>query len=229
MTPDEPRTGPLHRAARIEARVSAVIAGRLRSRGWRPAVVPHVGYGSEGWVRLFARVLLVPPGSSRVGVEDARGWRRFVTTEAPGTPVTVRVGSRTHHATSDREGYLDLRLDSDLGPGWSRVSFAVGDAEPVEAPVHVVGPETRLGLVSDIDDTVIDDDAAAAAAGLPQRVPHPGERAPGGAGDVRSLCRDRRRPPRALRGLPLHRCVEHRGPAERVPGPATGTRTARSC
>ena len=156
MTHDEPRTGPLHRAARIEARVSAVIAGRLRSRGWRPAVVAHVGYGSEGWVRLFARVLLVPPGSSRVGVEDARGWRRFVTTEAPGTPVTVRVGSRTHHATSDREGYLDLRLDSDLGPGWSRVSFAVGDAEPVEAPVHVVGPETRLGLVSDIDDTVIE-------------------------------------------------------------------------
>ncbi len=84
MTHDEAGTGPLHRAARIEARVSAVIAGGLRRRGWRPAVVPHVGYGGEGWVRLFARVLLVPPGSSRVGVEDARGWRRFVTTEAPG-------------------------------------------------------------------------------------------------------------------------------------------------
>ena len=156
MTYDEAGTGPLHRAARIEARVSAVVAGRARRRGWRPAVVPHVGYGGEGWVRLFARVLLVPPGSSRVGVEDARGWRRFVTREAPGTPVTVRVGDRTHHATSDREGYLDLRVDSDLGPGWSQVSFEVEDAEPIEAPVHVVGPDTRLGLVSDIDDTVIE-------------------------------------------------------------------------
>ena len=156
MTDGEAFTAPLHRAARIEARVSAVIAGRLRRRGWRPAVVPHVGYGSEGWVRLLARVLLVPPGSSRVGVEDARGWRRFVTTEAPGTPVTVRVGSRTHHATSDREGYLDLRVDSDLGPGWSQVSFEVEDAEPVEAPVHVIGQDSRLGLVSDIDDTVIE-------------------------------------------------------------------------
>ena len=156
MTYDEAGAGPLHRAARIEARVSAVVAGRLRRRGWRPAVVPHVGYGGEGWVRLFARVLLVPPGSSRVGVEDARGWRRFVTPEAPGSPVTVRVGGRTHHATSDREGYLDLRVDSDLGPGWSQVSFEVEDAEPIEAPVHVVGPDTRLGLVSDIDDTVIE-------------------------------------------------------------------------
>jgi phosphatidate phosphatase APP1 len=156
MTHDEAGTAPPHRAARFEARVSAVIAGRLRRRGWRPAVVPHVGYGGEGWVRLFARVLLVPPGSSRVGVEDARGWRRFVTAEAPGTPVTVRVGAHTHHATSDREGYLDLRVASDLGPGWSQVSFSVEDAEPVEAPVHVVGADTRLGLVSDIDDTVIE-------------------------------------------------------------------------
>ena len=156
MTQDEAGTGPLHRAARIEARVSAVIAGGLRRRGWRPAVVAHVGYGGEGWVRLFARVLLVPPGSSRVGVEDARGWRRFVTTEASGIAVTLRIGSRTHHVISDREGYLDVRVDSDLGPGWSQVSFEVEDAEPVAAPVHVVGPDGRLGLVSDIDDTVIE-------------------------------------------------------------------------
>ena len=156
MTHDEAGTGPLHRASRIEARVSAVVARALRRRGWRPAVVPHVGYGAEDWVRVLARVLLVPPGSSRVGVEDARGWRRFVTAEAPGTPVTVRVGSRTHHLTSDREGYLDQRVDSDLGPGWSSVTLAVEDAEPVAAPVHVVGPGTRLGVVSDIDDTVIE-------------------------------------------------------------------------
>ena len=156
MTHDEAGTGPLHRGARIEARVSAVIAAGLRRRGWRPAVVPHVGYGGEGWVRVLARVLLVPPGSSRVGVEDARGWRRFVTTEAPGVPVTVRVGSHVHRTTSDREGYLDLRVDSDLEPGWARVSFEVEDAEPVEAPVHVVGADCRLGMVSDIDDTVIE-------------------------------------------------------------------------
>ncbi|MET1059424.1 MAG: phosphatase domain-containing protein [Nocardioides sp.] len=156
MMHDAPGTGPLHGAARLEARVSAVVARALQRRGWRPAVSPHVGYGADGWVRVLARVLLVPPGSSRVGVRDARGWRRFVTTEAPGVPVTVRVGSHLHHAISDREGYLDLRLPSDLEPGWSRVTFTLEDAEPVEAPVHVVGPETRTGLVSDIDDTVIE-------------------------------------------------------------------------
>jgi phosphatidate phosphatase APP1 len=120
--------------------------------------VPITGYGADGpdgWVRVLARVLLTPPGKPRDAAADARGWRLFLTHSAAGVPVTVQVGSATHTVPSDLDGYVDLRLPADLAPGWATASFVVGDREPVEAAVRVVGPDTRLGLVSDIDDTVI--------------------------------------------------------------------------
>ena len=154
MTDAGPRRA--HRAARLEAHVRALAAARLRRRGWRPAVVPHVGYGSEGWVRALARVVLVPPGSPRQAREDGRGWRRFLTIAAPGIPVTIQVGGHAHRVTSAREGYVDTRLASDLGPGWHPATYSVESGVPVAARVHVVGPTTRFGLVSDVDDTVIE-------------------------------------------------------------------------
>lgn len=154
MTDAGPRRA--HRAARLEARVHAVVETQLRRRGWRPAVVPHVGYGGDGWVRALARVVLVPPGSPRAAREDGRGWRRFITTAVAGIPVTVQLGSHTHRLTSEREGYVDVRLASDLAPGWHAATYSVEGAEPVAAGVHVVGAATRFGLVSDVDDTVIE-------------------------------------------------------------------------
>ena len=149
-------TSPPHRAARLETQVRELVEKQLRHRGWRPAVVPHVGYGGEGWVRALARVVLVPPGSPRAAREDGRGWRRFLTTAAAGIPVTVQVGSHTHRLISAREGYVDARLASDLRPGWHSATYSVEGAEPVLASVHVVGAATRFGLVSDVDDTVIE-------------------------------------------------------------------------
>ncbi len=144
-----------HRAARFERRVRGVVAQQLASRGWTPRVVPFTGYGADGWVRVLARVLLTPPGTPRAARTDGRGWRRFVSTSAAGVPVSIEVAGRTHTVTSGPDGYLDTRLDADLAPGWSSASLRVGDAPPVTAPLRVVGPGTTLGLVSDLDDTVI--------------------------------------------------------------------------
>ena len=145
-----------HRAARLEDRGRAALESLLRRRGWRAAVVPHIGYGGEGWVRVLARVVLVPAGWSGTGREDGRGWRRFVTTAAAGVPVTVRLGGRSHRVTSGREGYVDERVPSDLEPGWATATYSVEDSEPVPARVRIVGPGATVGLVSDIDDTVIE-------------------------------------------------------------------------
>jgi phosphatidate phosphatase APP1 len=156
---DEP-----HRAARVEARVHGLLEDVLQGRGWVPRVVPHVGYGTTTWVRVLARVLLTPPGGPRSdhgapGVpSDLRGWRRFVSASAVGTAVTITVDGREHEVTSDRDGYLDVRVPAALDPGWHSVSLRVTEpsgAPDVAASVRVVGPRTRLGLVSDIDDTVI--------------------------------------------------------------------------
>jgi phosphatidate phosphatase APP1 len=153
----DPMSGSLrpHRAARAEARLHAMIDRRLRARGWTPRVVPYVGYGTDRWVRVLARVLLAPP-TSRPGEEaDGRGWRRFLSASAAGVPVTIQVGERRHVVSSVRDGYIDVRLESDLQPGWNTVRLSTEDAEPVDEQVRIVGPSDGLGLVSDIDDTIM--------------------------------------------------------------------------
>lgn len=149
--PEQPR----HLASRLEGRVQGVVGGRLRRRGWTPRVVPFTGYGGDGWVRVLARVLLVPPGAPRRMPEDGRGWRRFLTSEVTGAEVRVRVDGRTHLVTTAGDGYVDVRLPSALAPGWRTVTLEVAGGPAVEAPVRVVGPDATLGMVSDVDDTVI--------------------------------------------------------------------------
>lgn len=152
-----------HPVARAEARLHGALEGTLQRRGWVPRVVTHVGYGTTEWVRVLARVLLAPPGGPRQRPDtteptDLRGWRRFLSASAVGVTVTVTVDGVAHEVTSDRDGYLDVRLPARWEPGWQSVSLRVGDdgeAAEVAASVRVVGPDTRLGLVSDIDDTVI--------------------------------------------------------------------------
>ena len=144
-----------HFAARAEARLGVLLEARLRARGWMPKVVPYVGYGADGWARVMARVLLAPPGARRGRDDDHRGWRRFVTASPANIPVTIRLGRHVHVVTSAGDGYVDVRLDSDLEPGWHTASLSTEDTEPVDVPMRIVAPGAQLGLVSDIDDTVM--------------------------------------------------------------------------
>ena len=157
------RPGPVeradHLAMRAEDAVQRLVGGGLRRAGWVPRVVAHVGYGLEGsWVRVLARVVLVPEGSLAARhPEDARGWRRFATQSAAGVPVTIEVGGVGTRVESDREGYVDVRLPADLAPGWATARLTTEDPEdPVTtAQLRVVAASARHGLVSDVDDTVM--------------------------------------------------------------------------
>jgi phosphatidate phosphatase APP1 len=155
---DPPPTDPppaLHRAARVEDRVHAGVERWLRRRGWRPRVLAYRGYGGDGWVRVLARVLLAPPDTGSADLRLGRGFRRFLTATAADVEVTVLVGIRTHRVVSARGGYVDAVLQSDLGPGWSEVTMQVEGGAPVPVAVRVVGGDTTVGVVSDIDDTVL--------------------------------------------------------------------------
>lgn len=143
----------------------------LRSRGWRNRVIAHTSYGSLRSARIFARVLMYQPGDpdelaaerdelTYGGLRSAyltrRGWRAFVTAPAMDVPVSVKIGSRWAYGRSDRSGNVDLTVDGhNLTPGWHEVQVMARSGEPVSAPIFIVGDDVRVGLISDIDDTVL--------------------------------------------------------------------------
>jgi phosphatidate phosphatase APP1 len=148
----------LHRAARVEDRLEAVLDRQLRRRGWVPRVVGFPGYGTDGWVRVLARVLLGPPprpGDPLRGSDPGRGWRRFLSATPVGVRVEVTVGGAIHEVATTRGGYVDAVLPADVPPGWVEVTLRAEASPPTVARARVVGPDEQLGVVSDIDDTVL--------------------------------------------------------------------------
>lgn len=157
-----------HVAGMVEDCWNHLLGGVLRPVGWRPLVLPHPGYGGRDFVRVLARVVLAPPraapGEATADRESRhlqrRGWRTFLTAEALGTEVVVRVagpeGVREHRTRADRSGNVDARLENPgLAPGWAEASLQVDGRDPVPAPVRIVSAEETFGIVSDLDDTVI--------------------------------------------------------------------------
>lgn len=145
----------LHLAARLEDATQRVLTRALSRRGWRPRLVAYTGYGADGWVRVLGRVLLTPPGESSRDPAGVRGWRHFFSVKVAGAPVTVEVGDSRHEVITARGGYVDADVPGRLAPGWREVRLSVSGHAATVAAVRVVGADERLGLVSDIDDTVI--------------------------------------------------------------------------
>ena len=149
-------------AARIEEFLDRRLEALFRALGWREQVLAYTGYGSPDFVRVLARVVLVPQWSrSQLGratkeFVKRRGWRSFLTAPCVRARVSIAVGDRTVEVSADRGGYLDHRITRhQLQPGWQTVSLRTAQSDPVDCPVLVVGPEAEFGLVSDIDDTVL--------------------------------------------------------------------------
>ena len=146
----------LHRAARIEDAFHEFRARRGRKRGLVTTVIPYTAYGAPGWARVLCRVVLTrPDASDRHRYERVRGWRSFFSIPVNDGPVIVEVGGSRHEVMVDRGGVVDARVDAALSPGWHEISLRTSDTDPVTAPLFVVDPEKRFGIVSDVDDTVM--------------------------------------------------------------------------
>ncbi len=151
-----PRSRWARRAAAFEDAVHRFRERRGRRRGLVPVVLPYSGYGGPGWVRVLGRVLLVKPGLDLRRPERAiRGWRSFTSIAIGGAAVAVRVDGQEFTVYADRGGVVDVDVAVDLEPGLRTIELQVESSPPVEAPVYVVQPDARVGLLSDIDDTVM--------------------------------------------------------------------------
>lgn len=149
-------------AAAIERKLESRAANVMARRGWRPTPLVYDSYGraavdgKPGWIRLFCRVLVMPPTSRRSAEGRSRGWRRYISVSAPDLPVRVRIGDVVHKVRTEPGGYIDVQLPVDLTPGRHEVYVEVpGGAEAGRGRVDVVDPSIGRGLVSDIDDTAM--------------------------------------------------------------------------
>ncbi|MCI1642552.1 MAG: DUF2183 domain-containing protein [Actinomyces sp.] len=182
---DESPSWPLTVVTALGEHSSVLIAQALRAIGWWPGLIAYGGYASTTQVRVLGRALMTRSGDQRGWLAQRRGWRQFFDAQVPRQPVLVTCGAARAVAFADRWGYIDLTLsDHGLPPGWhsarlqplhpadvARAGVREGDAlsgsrsrpgarrvragRAVPVPVRVVGDDERVGIVSDIDDTVM--------------------------------------------------------------------------
>ncbi|MGC0144041.1 App1 family protein [Pseudactinotalea sp. Z1732] len=151
-----------HVAAAVEDALNRRLIHFLRNRGWRPRTIAHTGYGSPDFVRILGRVVMtrnpLPESDAEADApaKPVRGWRPYVTAPVGMIPVTVTIDGRDHHTRADRGGYIDLSVHGHgLAPGWHQVTLRARASTPVPARVRIISSRARVGLISDIDDTVM--------------------------------------------------------------------------
>jgi phosphatidate phosphatase APP1 len=154
-------------------RVGEAVRSR-RSRSQVPAhfrIEPYLGHGSPSGAVVRGRVLDNPPETE---AEEGEGMvaavlrtvRDFLTHELPGVPLEVTVAGASVETVTDAEGYFLVEVPVEPGTlmsPWTRGSVALAGeyrgitgsrSTPVD--VRVPSAEARFGLISDIDDTILD-------------------------------------------------------------------------
>ena len=149
-------------------------AARLRgARSRTPAhfrIEAYMGHGGSEGVVVRGRVLDNPPATEAVdgegvGAAVRRSVRGFLTNELPGVPLRVTVAGASAETVTDAEGYFLVRVRA--APGalvspWTHGAVELsgdyrGMTGPRGAPVEVRVPcaGARFGIVSDVDDTIL--------------------------------------------------------------------------
>lgn len=133
-------------------------------RSHRPRhIAAYRGWGDAAGVQMIGRVLAEKPQG---GPGESDSWwdnllntyRRFESDEVPGEPVKVQFGPHVVEAVTDHEGYFQVSLP---GPQaveslWSNAAASLPDGTLLTPqPVLQVHPEARIGVISDIDDTIL--------------------------------------------------------------------------
>lgn len=160
-------------AAGLENRVDAALARRADRAGRRDPLIIHAyrGYGTSDRIQLRGRVLEdegIPPAGERDSAwrNVLNTLRRLETDEVPGARVRVQMAGATQELVTDAEGYFETwivpREALHADRLWHDASFELlaprsGDQpSPTAIGRALVPPATaKLGVISDLDDTVV--------------------------------------------------------------------------
>jgi phosphatidate phosphatase APP1 len=157
------------------------VKGRLAARFDRDdplQILPYRGYGTRQRLFAFGRVLQDEPIGA-AGEQDspwlnlANTWKRLESDEVPFARLRARFRGWEGEVVADEEGYF--RLDLDLaalalpgvdeveGDSWHEIEFELlhpispeGRSVRAAAPVYVPPAGAELGVISDLDDTVVE-------------------------------------------------------------------------
>lgn len=138
-------------------------------------IVAYRGYGSPRQVHLHGRVQAyepITPSSTddSLWANLANMFRRFESDEAPGVRLRATCRDASQEIETDNEGYFTVCLEP-VAPWDGTALWQTVDLElltpvanhpiPVRATGQVLTPPTSatLGIISDIDDTVVQSDA----------------------------------------------------------------------
>ncbi|WP_412027436.1 App1 family protein [Deinococcus yunweiensis] len=147
----------------LDRSASAFLQPR-RARG-KLLLQPYVGWGTPGRVEVSGRVLLPrtmrPPQTGDPRLRNVRNaLRRLFSREVGGIGVTGTLDGVPARAVSDSDGYFTLvfTLAEPLGAGWHEAALSLDGREgTTTARVQIVA-QARFGIISDLDDTVIQSD-----------------------------------------------------------------------
>jgi phosphatidate phosphatase APP1 len=153
---------------RIHRAAHAIDQGLDRRRpriAGRPIVIhPYRGFGRQGEMLVKGRVLLEKTITRATEAEPlwrnlVNTYRRFQSDELAGVGVRARYRDAVGESVTDEEGHFQLLLrpgDIPSGVLWHEVTLELA-AGGSAALTHVLlpPPDARMGIISDIDDTIV--------------------------------------------------------------------------
>ena len=128
-------------------------------------VIPYLGYGTPDKLSLCGRVLQ-DEGFTPATTSDRR-WRNLVefvkrleSDEISGATVRATFAGRSVEAKSNSEGYFTVEFDAaGAAPGWQEIQLELPDYSVAQTgKVLVPAADAEFGVISDLDDTVIQSD-----------------------------------------------------------------------
>ncbi|TCD54515.1 DUF2183 domain-containing protein [Alloscardovia theropitheci] len=148
-----------------------------RKAHWEPRVEPYVGYGTEKFSRIICRTVYSARGR---GIRRTinRGIRNIFMVPAPRVPVrisiddipvlTAQIGDLSQYDSldsiaesdisrinTDNQGYLDLLTKRNMTAGMHTIAYSVKNRAPVFSPLYISPDGSPVGIISDVDDTIM--------------------------------------------------------------------------
>ena len=139
---------------------------KLLERRRDPVILmPYLGYGTPEKLKLCGRVL--QDEGFRPAKDDERRWRNLIaflkrmeSDEIPGARLRATYRDRSVETISDSEGYFSVEFEAPgLSAGWHEIQLRLDGAGVAETGMVLVpSPDAEFGVISDLDDTVIQSD-----------------------------------------------------------------------